>query len=58
MAKSYCNVHWRFVDLMNLQFELLIHPANHGPYHDLISIYHVLISFYHSKNYTEKKLKY
>ena len=28
MAEGYGMVHWRFINLMNIQCELLIHPAN------------------------------
>ena len=30
LAKGYSIVDWRFIDLMNLQCESLIHPANHN----------------------------
>ena len=29
VAEDYGIVHWRLINLMNLECELLIHPANH-----------------------------
>ena len=37
VAEVYGVVHWRFIDLMNLQFQLLFHPAkkkNHSIWFD------------------------
>ena len=42
-GKGYGIVHWRFIDLINLQFELLFYPANQSNVLD--QIYHKLISF-------------
>ena len=52
-SKGYGIVHWRFINLVILSCELLIHPANHSMF--WYQIYLKLISFFTVNNYTKQE---